>query len=165
MLAWEYCISRLRLHTSNTGEAAGRSLSKNPPTEKSSGRIVIRALVRRGSPGFGVDDLDAAVDRIRRILGILQFGLAIADRDQVGSGDMVVLHQIALDGVGAPLGQILVEGVAADAVGVAGDNKGRTLQARIGQRLAELLDGVGRALADLDRRRPAARPGAVQSRS
>src|SRR5207302_10571297 len=83
--------------------------------------------------------------------GTRQCGLAVAEGDEMAAGDAVVVDQIALDGVGAALGEILVEGVATDGVGVAGDHEGRSLEVRIRKRLAELLHGLRRALADLSR--------------
>ena len=53
--------------------------------------------------------MNATVDRIGRVLCILQLGFAVADGDELAGGDVIVVDQVALDGVGAALGQILVE--------------------------------------------------------
>src|SRR5689334_12858193 len=83
------------------------------------------SLLLRG-PGFHVHHLDAAVDRIRRIVRILQLGLAVADGDEIAAGHAVFVDQIALDRVGAAFREVLVESLAADRIGVTGDHEGRT---------------------------------------
>ena len=49
--------------------------------------------------------------------------------------------QKLLDRVGAALGEVLIVFFAADRIGMTGDHEGRTLQAGIGERLAEFLHG------------------------
>src|ERR1700729_1530449 len=62
------------------------------------GRRAVRARSLRRGLGIHVDDLDAAVDRVHRRVGILWFALAIADSDQVGAGDAELFREVALDG-------------------------------------------------------------------
>ena len=75
----------------------------------------MRALFRRRLGGH-VDDLNATVGRVHRCVHILRLGLAIADGDEIGAVDAVFLGEVALDGVGAALGQVLVIGFAADRI-------------------------------------------------
>ena len=98
-----------------------------------------------------VHDLDAAIDRVGAVGGVLQLGLAITDRDEVGAVEAVILHQVLLDGVGAPFRESLIVLFGADRIGVAGDHEGRALQRRIGQCLAERLHRGHRGLGDVGR--------------
>src|SRR5262249_19127045 len=93
----------------------------------------------------------AAVDRIGRVVGVLQLGLAVTDSHEVAVGDVVVRDQVLLDGVGAALGEVLVERIAADAIGMARDHEGRAFQFRIRQRFAEGLYWGHRGGADRGR--------------
>src|SRR6516225_11482935 len=70
---------------------------------------------------------------------ILELALAVSDGDKVAGGDVIVVHQVVLDGIGTPLRQVLVVGVPSDGVRVAGHNEGRTLQVGIGERAAKRL--------------------------
>src|ERR1700691_4098752 len=79
-----------------------------------------------GSLVFRVDDLDTAIGFRQRIGGILQLGLAIADRHEVGGGMAGLLDQVSLDRVGPALRKFLVIGVAAGCIGMARDDKGRS---------------------------------------
>src|SRR5689334_7482038 len=67
--------------------------------------------------------LDAAVARasFRRLVGVARPRLAVAGGRQPASIDGKARHQCGLDRGGTPLRQIEVEGIAGDAVGVAGD--------------------------------------------
>src|ERR1700761_8797846 len=65
-------------------------------------------LLGGGFLGLHVDDLDAAVGFRHRLVGILQLALAISDGDEIAAGDAVFVDQIALDRVGAALGQVLI---------------------------------------------------------
>jgi hypothetical protein len=96
------------------------------------------ALFRRRL-GRHVDDLNAAVGRVHRCVRILRFGLAIADGDEIGAVDAVFLGEVALDGIGAALRQVLVVAFAADRIGVPGDDEGRAVQARVRERLCPEL--------------------------
>src|SRR6202012_4436870 len=107
-------------------------------------RSVSLPVLLRGSLAVEIDDLNAAIDRRCRRARVFQPGLAVTDGEKFAAGDAVFLAQISLDGVGAPLGEILVEGIAANRVGVAGNHKGRAFQRRIRQRLAEFLYGPQR---------------------
>ena len=78
------------------------------------GDVVVRSL--RCRLGVHVHDLDAAVDRVGAVGGVLQLGLAVADGDEIGAGEAVVLHQIFLDGVGSPLGEPLIVPFGADRI-------------------------------------------------
>src|ERR1700729_2281835 len=69
------------------------------------GRRAVRARSLRRGLGIHVDDLDAAVDRVHRRIGILRLVLAIADGDEIAAGDAEFADQIALDGIGAAFGQ------------------------------------------------------------
>ena len=117
---------------------------------QAAGGLAFKTSLRRGL-GVHVDDLNAAVGRVHRRIRILRLGLAVTDGHEVGAGDAVLLGQVLLDRVGAALGKILVIRFAADRVGMTGNHEGRTLQARIGERLAEFLHGGHRALADVGR--------------
>src|SRR6202035_4983476 len=83
----------------------------------------------RGGLGVHVDDLDAAVARVHRRVRIDRLGFAITDGDEVGAIDAIPVDEVALDGIGAALGEVLVVAFAADRIGVAGDHDGRTLEA------------------------------------
>ena len=115
-----------------------------PPA--ATGRRINRvALFRRGL-GFHVHDLDAAVGRIHRRVRILRLVLAVADGDEVGAIDAILVDQVLLDRIGAALGEILILRLAADRVGVTGNHEGRRLQAGARQCLAEFLHRSRRPL-------------------
>src|SRR5438093_1410616 len=85
--------------------------------------LICKALfgcVRRGGLVFHVDDLDAAVHFRHRLAWILQLALAISDGDEIGAVDAIFVDEIALDRVGAALGEVLVIGIAAGRIGMAG---------------------------------------------
>ncbi len=84
-------------------------------------------------------------------VGILRLGLAITDGDEIGAVDAVLLGEVALDRIGATLGEALVVFFTADRIGMAGDDEGRTLQARSRERFAEFLHRRHRVLADVGR--------------
>ena len=121
----------------------------NPPA---AGRRIIfgKPSLRRGL-GIHVDDLNAAVDRVDRRVRVLWLVLAVADGDEIGAVDAVLLDQETLDRIGAAFGEVLVVGLAADRVGVTGDDEGRALQAGVRERLAEFLRRGIEALADIGR--------------
>ena len=124
---------------------AGRILAAKP---HSAPRI---HLLGRGGLVRHIDDLHAAVRFRQRLARVLELALAVSDGHEVGAGNAEFVGQIALDRVGAPLGQVLVVGLAAGGVGVAGDDEGRALQVGIGQRLAERLNRGQRFGADIGR--------------
>src|ERR1700753_4263514 len=70
-------------------------------------------LLGRGFLVLHVDHLHPAVVVRHRIAGILELGLAVSDRDQIAARDAVFVGQIALDGVGTALRQVLVVGIGA----------------------------------------------------
>ena len=62
---------------------------------------------------FHVDDLNPAVLRAERIGFVLELRLVVADRHEGRGGDLELFNQVALDRIGALLGKVLVERVAA----------------------------------------------------
>src|SRR5690348_10947565 len=79
---------------------------------------------------------------------VLQAGLAVTHRDEVVAGNAVILAQVALDRVCAPIGETLVVGVAAGGIRVAGDDEGRPLQVWTGQGAAESFNQGPRSCVD-----------------
>jgi hypothetical protein len=73
------------------------------------------------------DQLNAAVllSSFRSIVGSDRLGFAKPFRADCGSGDSLLNQKIS-DGIGAPLGKLLVEFVAADAIGVPFHLQGQT---------------------------------------
>ena len=63
----------------------------HPPAVGASGQFR-KSSLRRGL-GVHVDDLNAAVDRVHRRVRILGLVLAIADGDEIGAGDAVIVDQ------------------------------------------------------------------------
>src|SRR5260221_11308761 len=100
---------------------------RNPPAARREADKRWLPSLRRGL-GVHVDDLDATVDRVHRCVRILRLGLAIADGDEIAASDAVFVGEVALDGIGAALGEILVVGFAADRIGMTGDHDRRTLE-------------------------------------
>src|SRR5882724_3203874 len=88
---------------------------------------------------FHVHDLDAAVHFRRRVGRVLQLGLSVSDRYEVGAGNSEFFDQMTLDRIGAALRKVLVVGLAAYGVGMASDDKGRALQIGIGKRPPQSL--------------------------
>src|SRR5213592_4266194 len=103
---------------------------ENPPAVSSRRINAVMTSLRRGL-AVHIDDLDAAVDRVHRRVRILRLGLAIADGDEIGTGETILLGQVLLDRIGATLGEVLVVGLAADRIGMTGNHEGRTLQAGV----------------------------------
>src|ERR1700677_3811247 len=103
------------------GKCRMERIARNPPAA-SRQAVLLRPSLRRGL-GVHVDDLDAAVDRVHRCARILWPALAVADGDEVGAGDAELFAKVALDGIGAALGEVLIIGVAADRIGVTGDHE------------------------------------------
>jgi hypothetical protein len=96
-------------------------------------------LLRRGL-GHHVDNLYPSINRVSRSVGVLEPALTVTDGHEICAVDAIFLDQVALDGVGTALGEILVEGVAADAVGVTGDHKSVAKQQQLTVRkIAELI--------------------------
>src|ERR1700730_18242993 len=84
--------------------------------------LFIRYIIRH------VDDPDAAVFRAKRIVFVLELGLAVADGHQIRGRYPIVLNEEALDRVRAPLRELLIEHVATLGIRVTFDEKGATLQ-------------------------------------
>jgi hypothetical protein len=127
----------------------GAHYDRNPPAAEG-WRIDCRTSLRRGL-GFHIDDLNAAVNRVQRRIGILRLGLAVAHGHKVGAGDAVFLGQIFLDRIGAAFAEVLILGLAARRIGVTGNHEGGALQAGVRERLAEFLHRIHRFLADVGR--------------
>jgi hypothetical protein len=85
------------------------------------------------SPGREVDDFDAPVLGSGGVRLVLQPRLTVADGAQFGCGQLKVVYEVLLDNPCAPLGQPLVEGISADAVGVAVDRDRGVLELGIGE--------------------------------
>src|SRR4029077_6393376 len=98
---------------------------------------------------FHVYDLDAAVHFRRRVGRVLQLGLSVSDRYEIGAADTEFFDQMTLDRIGAALRKVLVVGPAAHGVGMTGDDKGRALQIGIGKRASQSLHRGQRLGADI----------------
>src|ERR1700744_2797034 len=108
-------------HTSVPQDLRDASLLKNSTDAR---RHETTGLLRRSRLVFHVHDLHPAVGFRHRLVRVLQLALAIADGDEVGGRDVVVVDQILLDRVGALFRELLIIGLAAGGVGVAGHDEG-----------------------------------------
>src|SRR3984957_16433159 len=86
---------------------------------------------------FRVHDLNPTVLACEWIRFILQLGLAIAHGDKGGGGNLETIDEVALDRVGALLGEVLVSRKAALGVGMTGKDKSAALELRVRKRLSE----------------------------
>ena len=79
----------------------------------------------RGAAGGGQGDLDAPVDGVGLVAGVVDLGLGLALAGDTGLPlvELGELFEPGLDGVGAFLGQGLVIGVVLDVVGVPHDGQ------------------------------------------
>ena len=96
-----------------------------------SGRLRPRRLKSVGRRRGGIDDLDATVDAIFRMIRIEQLGFPIALGGQAIGRNAVLGDHVIAHGFGAAFRELLIEFVAADGVSVTGDDETERGQFRI----------------------------------